>query len=304
MKIGMIGIGDIAKKAYLPVLSQMKGIELHIFTRNKETLNDVAATYHIEHVYQNLEELLESEIDAAFVHSSTSSHEEIIDKLLDYGIHVYVDKPITYFGDTSTKLIEKAKSKGLILMVGFNRRYAPPYRQLTEVSNPNMIIMQKNRSHLPDDIRTFIFDDFIHVIDTLLYLFPYTINEVIIRGKENNGELHHVTLQLEANEGTAIGIMNRDAGTTEEIVEVKSPGETRKVVNVSDITSHQNKKILSFGSDDWQPTLEKRGFHDIISYFLNLVRNKSLPYTAYDRDLKTHLLAEQIVQHLKNIPKK
>ncbi|WP_233711104.1 Gfo/Idh/MocA family protein [Lederbergia citrisecunda] len=299
MKIGMIGIGDIAWKAYLPVLSQTKGIELHIFTRNKETLNDVAATYHIEHIYHNFEELLASGIEAAFVHSSTSSHEEIIDKLLDHGIHVYVDKPITYFGVSSTRLIEKAKEKGLILMVGFNRRFAPPYRQLTEVANPNMVIMQKNRGHHPADTRTFIFDDFIHVIDTLLYLFPYTIEEVIIRGKVKNGELYHVTLQLEASEGTAIGIMNRDAGTTEEIVEVKSPDETRKVVNVSNITSHLNKQILDFGSDDWQPTLEKRGFYDIISQFLDLIRNKSLPYTGYDRDLETHLLAEKIVQHLK-----
>ncbi|MCR2821942.1 Gfo/Idh/MocA family protein [Lederbergia panacisoli] len=297
MKLGMIGIGDIAKKAYLPILSQTKGIELHICTRNEETLANVASTYRINQAYHHLDALLSSGIEAAFVHSSTESHEAIIDQLLDNGIHVYVDKPITYFSESSKRLIEKAKRKGLILMVGFNRRYAPPYRKLKELSTPNMILMQKNRGHHPADTRTFIFDDFIHVIDTLLYLFPYTIEEIIIRGKQKDGKLHHVTLQLESNKGTAIGIMNRDAGTTEEIVEVMSSDETLKVMNVRDITSHKDKKILDYGSDDWQPTLEKRGFYHIITHFLDLVRNDAQPYNGYERDLETHLLAEKIVQH-------
>ncbi|MBS4194915.1 Gfo/Idh/MocA family protein [Lederbergia citri] len=298
MKIGMIGIGDIAKKAYLPVLTQTKGIELHICTRNEETLLDIAAKYQIKHTYRNLDELIASGIQAAFVHSATNSHEEIIDKLLDLGIHVYIDKPITYFGDSSKRLIEKAKEKGLVLMVGFNRRYAPPYKELKEITKPNMIVMQKNRSHHPADIRTFIFDDFIHVIDTLLYLYPYSYEEVIIRGKKKNGELHHVTLQIESSEGTAIGIMNRDSGTTEEIVEVMSSEETRKVFNVSEVTSHKDKKILHYGSDDWQPTLEKRGFHHIVAQFLEIIQKDTQLYNGYDKDLNTHLLAEKIVQYV------
>ncbi|MBW8351210.1 Gfo/Idh/MocA family oxidoreductase [Bacillus sp. IITD106] len=297
MKIGMVGIGDIAKKAYLPVLTQTKGIELHICTRNKETLLDIAATYQIKHTYHNLEDLIASGIQAVFVHTATHSHEDIIDKLLDYGIHVYIDKPITYFGDSSKRLIEKAKEKGLVLMVGFNRRFAPPYKKLKEINNPNMIVMQKNRSHHPADTRTFIFDDFIHVIDTLLYLFPYSYEEIIIRGKKKNGELHHVTLQIESSEGTAIGIMNRDSGTTEEMVEVMSSEETRKVMNVSDVASHKDKNILHYGHNDWQPTLEKRGFHHIVAQFLDCVQKDAQQYNGYDRDLNTHLLAEKIVEH-------
>ncbi|MBS4216918.1 Gfo/Idh/MocA family oxidoreductase [Bacillus sp. FJAT-49711] len=299
MKIGMIGIGDIAKKAYLPILTQKKGVELHVYTRNEKTLADIAATYRINHTYQQIDALLASGIKAAFIHSTTESHEAIIDQLLDNGIHVYVDKPITYFAESSNRLIEKAKIKGLILKVGFNRRYAPSYKKLKELPSPNMIIMQKNRGHHPADTRTFIFDDFIHVIDTLLELLPYTVEDVIIRGKQHGGMLHHVSLQLESREGTAIGIMNRDAGTTEEMVEVMSSDETRKVINVSNITSHKDKKVLDYGSDDWQPTLEKRGFHHIIAHFLELVRNEGQPYNGYESDIESHILAEKIVQHFK-----
>lgn len=298
MKIGIIGIGDIAKKAYLPVLSQTKGIELHVCTRNENTLKDIAETYSIQHLYQDFDQWLASGISAAFVHSSTESHESIIDKLLDNGIHVYVDKPITYNLESSTRLMKKAESKGLLLMVGFNRRYALPYMKLKELAEPNMIVMQKNRGHHAGEARQFVFDDFIHVIDTLLYLFPYPIDNIRIRGKRENGLLHHVVLQLEAAQGTAIGIMNREAGTSEERVEVMNAHETRKVMNVNEVISHIDKNILTYGSDDWQPTLEKRGFHGVIAAFLAVVKNGQVPAESYQRDLDAHVIAEKVVQAL------
>lgn len=38
MRIGIIGIGDICKKAYLPVLTAMANIELVLCTRNTKTI--------------------------------------------------------------------------------------------------------------------------------------------------------------------------------------------------------------------------------------------------------------------------
>ena len=296
VKIGMIGIGDIAQKAYLPVLSQVPGIELHVCTRNEKVLEEVAAKYHLNHTYHSMDDWLASGMEAAFVHSSTDSHEMIVDQLLDHGIHVYIDKPISYHGEVSSRLVEKAKNKGLILMTGFNRRFAPPYQKLKELADPNMIVMQKNRGHQATDVRTFVFDDFIHVIDTLLYLFPYAIQDINIQGKKKDGKLHHVVIQLLAKEGIAIGIMNREAGTTEEKVEVMSVSETRTVMNVSDITTHKDKSVFNHGSDDWEPTLLKRGFHSVTTAFLEAVEKGSTAPENYDRDLQPHLIAEKIVR--------
>ncbi len=47
MKVGVIGLGDIAQKAYLPVLTAGPGLELHLQTRTPATLARVAATYRI-----------------------------------------------------------------------------------------------------------------------------------------------------------------------------------------------------------------------------------------------------------------
>lgn len=45
MKIGIIGLGDIAQKAYLPVITQHSDVELVFCTRNSEVLNQLARRY-------------------------------------------------------------------------------------------------------------------------------------------------------------------------------------------------------------------------------------------------------------------
>ncbi|MDP2414776.1 Gfo/Idh/MocA family protein [Daejeonella sp.] len=298
LKIGIIGLGDIAQKAYLPVLSG-KDLEIHLFTRNQERLAQIGKQYRLNNLHFSLESILESGIKGAFVHTATESHESIIEQLLSHDIHVYVDKPISYDYASSKRLIDLAESRGLNLMVGFNRRYAPAYRELKQVENPNMIILQKNRHSLPGDIRTFVFDDFIHVIDTMRDLFTLPIKEVLVRGMKRDGLLIHVVLQLIAENGsTAIGIMNRDSGTLEEKVEVFSPEEKKTVVNMTNLSTMRQKTEISSGINDWESTLSKRGFESIIQDFLQALENGTKPQFSMQDALLTHEMCENVVNQL------
>lgn len=298
MKIGIIGLGNIAQKAYLPVLAA-KHLDLHLFTRNHERLQAVGNQYRISNLHSSLESILASGIQAAFVHSSTDSHEFIIEQLLIHDIHVYVDKPITYHFESAKRLIDLAEARKINLMVGFNRRYAPAYAELKTLANPNMIILQKNRHSLPGDVRTFIFDDFIHVIDTTRFLFPYPIKEILVRGMHNQDLLVHVVVQLIAENGAiAIAIMNRDSGTLEEKVEVFSGEEKKTVINLTDLKTNRNKIEISNGINDWESTLSKRGFEHIVNDFLLAVENDQAPKISMQDALKTHELCEKIVAEL------
>ena len=298
LKIGIIGLGDIAQKAYLPVLSS-KDLEIHLFTRNQERLTQIGRQYRINNLHPSFESILESGIKGAFVHTATESHESIIEQLLIHDIHVYVDKPITYDFASSKRLIDLAESRGLNLMVGFNRRYAPAYRELKQVKNPNMIILQKNRHSLPGDIRTFVFDDFIHVIDTMRYLFDRQVEEVLVRGMKRDGLLIHALVQLIAENGsTAIGIMNRDSGTLEEKVEIFSTVEKKTVVNMTNLSIMRQKTEISSGINDWESTLSKRGFESIIQDFLQALENGTKPQLSMQDALLTHEMCENVVNQL------
>ncbi len=298
LKIGIIGLGDIAQKAYLPVLSS-KDLEIHLFTRNQERLIRIGRQYRLSNLHYSLDSILESGIKGAFVHTASESHESIIEQLLMHNIHVYVDKPITYDFASSKRLLDLAASRGLNLMVGFNRRYAPAYRELKQVKDPNMVIIQKNRHSLPGDIRTFVFDDFIHVIDTLRYLFTLPLKEVLVRGMKSNGLLIHVVVQLIAENGsTAIGIMNRDSGTLEEKVEVFSSEEKKTVVNMTNLSTLRQKTEILSGISDWESTLSKRGFENIIQDFLQALENNTDSQFSIQDALLTHEMCENVVNQL------
>ena len=296
LKIGVIGLGDIAQKAYLPVLNR-KELEVHLYTRDKVKLRAIASQYRFTHLHDSLDSLIEAGVKAAFVHTTTASHEAVVTQLLNNNIHVFVDKPITYHYETTELLLNSARNKGLILEVGFNRRYAPAIQNLKALRDINMVVMQKNRKALPATTRTFIFDDFIHVVDTLFYLLPYPTDHLIVNGRKKDGLLYHVVIQLIFGDGnTAIGIMNRDSGTTEEQLEVFTAEEKRIVRNVTDssiLKDHSRNKI---GLSDWEPTTTKRGFERMVDDFINAVRAGNTGH--YEHHLRTHRVCEEIVNRL------
>ncbi|MGH3324266.1 MAG: Gfo/Idh/MocA family protein, partial [Streptomyces sp.] len=166
MKIGVIGLGDIAQKAYLPVLAAQPGLEPHLVTRTPATLESVAAAHRIPpaHRHTDLGTLLAVSPDAAFVHAPTAAHPEIVTRLLEAGVPTFVDKPLSYELADAQRLVRLAEDRRVSLAVGFNRRYAPGYAQCLELPR-ELILLQKHRVGLPEEPRRMIFDDFIHVVD-------------------------------------------------------------------------------------------------------------------------------------------
>ncbi|NYE04037.1 virulence factor [Bacillus niacini] len=301
MKLGIIGLGDIAKKAYLPVVSKLANVEIHLFTRNTEILMEISNQYRFSNTHSSLSSIIESGIKGAFVHSSTESHESIVRQLLQNGIHVYVDKPITYHLETTKELVELAEEKGLILMTGFNRRFAPFYQTIAEVNEPNMIILQKNRHALPGTIRSFVYDDFIHVIDTVRHLFKGEIEDIIVHGRVRNEMLYHVVVQLISKDMTGLAIMNRDSGAVEEKLEVMGTNEKRVVHDLDQLTIYRDQKEIALSFDNWDSTLYKRGFEQIVAEFINAIRTNKFPSITASDSLITHEICENVIHQLEKM---
>ncbi|WP_318206637.1 MULTISPECIES: Gfo/Idh/MocA family oxidoreductase [unclassified Streptomyces] len=294
MKVGCIGLGDIAQKAYLPVLATLPGVELHLQTRTRATLDRVADTLHLPAAQRHgdLDSLLSAGLDAAFVHAPTDAHAEIAGRLLDAGVPTYVDKPLAYEYAQSEQIVELAEKRSVSLAVGFNRRLAPSYAQCAEHPR-ELILLQKNRVGLPEDPRTFVLDDFIHVVDTLRFLLPGEIEHVDVRARIRGGLMHHVVLQLSGDGFTAIGMMNRMNGSTEEILEVSGQDTKRQVINLSEVVDHKGQPTLR-RRGDWVPVPRQRGIEQAVLAFLDAVRDGRV-LSARDA-LLTHELCERVVR--------
>jgi virulence factor len=208
------------------------GIALHRLEEGdffRNTLNQVSKKYRIKEKVQTVEELIAKGIVAAIVSTATEAHFEITEILLSNGINTYIDKPISMnFHETET-IVELAKKSGKIAMVGFNRRFIPTVKELKEHGKPNMIIMQKNRFSVPDYTRRFVLDDFIHVVDTLRFLMDTPVLEVKVEYQSNGEILNHLVIQLIGEGCTAIGIMNKNSGVTEETIEYMTNADKYEV---------------------------------------------------------------------------
>lgn len=300
MKVGIIGIGDICKKAYLPLITLMDDLEIVLCTRNATTLQETKSKYKINKAVSSVDDLINEGIECAFIHSSTDSHYDLCKKLLSSGIHVYVDKPISYNLEEALELKDLAIKNNLILKVGFNRRFAPMISSLKNLGEANIVLIQKNRVNLPGQPRIFVYDDFIHVVDTLRFLMNGAYDNFTVDARIEDNLLQSITLKLSNSKTTAIGIMNRINGITEEIVEYMAPGKKAIVRNLTHTTLLENNStsIKEFG--DWENTLHKRGFNSIISSFIDDVKTKNLNYDMLEDSIITHKLCEKI---LKEIPR-
>jgi virulence factor len=298
VKVGCIGLGDIAQKAYLPVLGTQPGIDLHLQTRTPATLHRVADTLHLpeQRRHTSLDSLLAAGLDAAFVHAPTAVHPEIVTRLLEAGVPTYVDKPLAYELADSERLVSLAEERGVSLFVGFNRRYAPGYTQCLEHPR-ELILMQKNRVGLPEEPRSMILDDFIHVVDTLRFLAPGPVDDVTVRARVQDGLLHHVVLQLGGNGFTALGVMNRLSGSAEEILEVSGQDTKRQVLNLAEVIDHKGQPTVR-RRGDWVPVARQRGIEQAVLAFLDAVRAGKV-LSARDA-LATHDLCERVVRAVRD----
>ncbi|MFJ9567438.1 Gfo/Idh/MocA family protein [Streptomyces fuscichromogenes] len=300
MKVGCIGLGDIAQKAYLPVLAMRPGLELHLQTRTSATLDRVADGLRLPAAQRHatLDDLLAQDLDAAFVHAATVAHPEIVTRLLEAGVPTYVDKPLAYRLADSERLVTLAEARNVSLSVGFNRRHAPGYVQCADHPR-ELILMQKNRIGLPEEPRTMILDDFIHVVDTLRFLAPGPVADVTVRARAADGLLHHVVLQLAGDGFTALGVMNRLSGSAEEILEVSGQDTKRQVVNLAEVIDHKGQPTVR-RRGDWVPVARQRGIEQAVLAFLDAVRAGKV-LSARDA-LATHELCERVVREVLRHP--
>jgi virulence factor len=294
LKIGVIGLGDIAQKAYLPVLTAQPGLELHLQTRTPATLDRIGDAHRLPHRHTSLAGLLDQGLDAAFVHAPTEHHVEITEQLILAGVPAYVDKPLARDLDGARHLVELAEQRGVPLMTGFNRRYAPGYAQCLDHPR-DLILMQKNRIGLPEEARGMVFDDFIHVVDTLRFLAPGPVEHIQVSARVRRGLVHHLVLHLSGDGFSAIGSMNRLSGSVEESLDVSGEGSRRQVLNLAEVIDHKGQPTLR-RRGDWVPVARQRGIEQVTLAFLDAVRS-GRPLDAQD-SLRTHELCERIVTEI------
>ena len=301
IKVGVLGIGNIAQKAYIPVYAaRNQDVEWHLYSRSQEKLDALSRQYNFSNTHTDIDTMIASGVQAVFIHTPTQTHADLIRKFLTHGIHVYVDKPISEDILEVKELVTLAQAQSCILMTGFNRRMAPLYQQQKAVAQKNMILVQKHREHAEQDVKFALFDMMIHVVDTLVYLMDTPITSHHIRGVTETGILSHAHLELHGDHVTGMATINMYSGGRSEVVEVMSPNGFYRCVDMNELQIHSDQHQYTERYGDWVPTLNKRGFVQIVDHFIECVKaGKQSDIFTLDDALVTHQLVHDIYESIK-----
>lgn len=122
IKVGVIGVGTMGEQ-HVRNFTKLPLDLIGVYDINPERARDIGIKYNVL-VFQELDELLEV-VDAVSIAVPTTLHYDYTIKALESGLHVLVEKPIASTIIEANRMIEQAKEKDRVLMVGHLERLNP-----------------------------------------------------------------------------------------------------------------------------------------------------------------------------------
>ena len=127
--IGRRHIGNLLRLGYDDVLavSEKKKIKtLEVGSRNVRVVNDIDAALH-------------STVDTMFICNPTGLHFRYLEKAIEAGKHVFVEKPVGSVMNDFTSLRKQSEQKKLIIAVGHQFRFNPHLEELRKKVKANFM---------------------------------------------------------------------------------------------------------------------------------------------------------------------
>jgi predicted dehydrogenase len=170
IKVGVIGVGHLGEH-HARIYSELPQAELvGVYDVDLEKARAKADKYKIEY-FGELDQLLQK-VEAVSLVVPTSSHYGVAKIVLNQGIHILIEKPITETVEQAEELIQIAKKRNLILQVGHIERFNPALKAIENIRLEPKFIESHRLSSFQErgtDVAV-ILDLMIHDLDLILYL--------------------------------------------------------------------------------------------------------------------------------------
>src|SRR5439155_8327165 len=119
VRIAIIGAGWWATSAHVPAVRSHPDAELvAVQSREKAKAEKIARDFGVKHAYTRLEDILAlKDLDAVIVSSTPNVHHVQAKAALERGLHVLIEKPMTFTADEARELVEIAAQRKLQLLI-------------------------------------------------------------------------------------------------------------------------------------------------------------------------------------------
>jgi predicted dehydrogenase len=182
LKVGVIGTGHLGK-LHTKMFKSIENCELiGIYDSNPEQAKAVSTEFNVQST-SSVEDLLKK-VDAVSIAATTTVHHELAKKCFEYGVHTFIEKPITVTIKEAEELVEISERKNLNLQVGHIERFNPALVSMEKyINDPKFIQTDRLAQFNPrgTDVAV-VLDLMIHDIDIILSLVKSDVVDVQANG--------------------------------------------------------------------------------------------------------------------------
>lgn len=141
IKWGMIGCGDVTEVKSGPAFNKVKDSSLvAVMSRDGARAKDYAGRHGIPKWYNDASRLInDEEVNAIYIATPPSSHEEYALAAINAGKPVYIEKPMTLNYASANMITKVAKEKNIKLSVAHYRRGQPLFNQVKRLIKEKII---------------------------------------------------------------------------------------------------------------------------------------------------------------------
>lgn len=212
LRLAIIGVGGWGKN-HARVLHDF-GVLSAVCDMDARRTKEIAERYNTNSYY-SIDDLLntESKLDACLICTPTKTHSVVAKKIMERGINVFVEKPLSFSSRECEEMVEISQKKKLILTSGYIERFNPAVQDVKRLIDSkrygDLLMMEFHRENrMPLHVKDvgIIYDTSVHDIDTAMFLFNSKPHVVFARaGKKFHMYEDFATIMLGFNDqGVAI----------------------------------------------------------------------------------------------------
>jgi predicted dehydrogenase/threonine dehydrogenase-like Zn-dependent dehydrogenase len=295
--VGILGAGNYANAVFLPAIKSAGGTTpIGIATASGATAHTAAKRFGYSYATSSAQELFEDEkIDVIALLTRHHLHAPQILAAFEHGKHVYCEKPLAINPEQLEEIYAALqKEKAPLLMVGFNRRFAPMAVEMKKFhadrNEPLFASYRINAGfiplthwlHDPKQGGGRIIGEGCHFIDFITYLVGKPPEKVTARALPDSGRYHEdnvlITLEFaDGSLGTVTYLANGDKSVPKEEIEVFCGSRVSRLHDFRELELIKNGKTTKSKALLRQDKGQKSAW----TAFINAVKTGGTPPIPY-----------------------
>ncbi|OGO16503.1 MAG: hypothetical protein A2Z14_07200 [Chloroflexi bacterium RBG_16_48_8] len=314
IRLGVLGAGNFATAVMLPALKQVEGLDfIGIATATGIKGRHAAARYGFQYATTEESQIYEDDaINTIAILTRHHLHAQQVIAGLKGGKHVFCEKPLALHRDQLMEILAALQVSDRLLMVGFNRRFAPASTRLksflSPLKDPMFIHYRINAGaipsshwvHDPDLGGGRIIGEACHFIDFLTFLthsLPVRVTTVGLPEDDRSHEDNvHITLTFaDGSQGAISYLSNGDRSFPKERLEVFCGG------HVAVLDDFRRLETISHGkSHTWRTRWKQdKGHRAEWEAFSDAIRQGGPPPIPYSHLISVTMASFAAVESLR-----